>query len=329
MRDSYLCKNMQNVVSELGAQINKLPVFGEQPAEAEFVRLFRSLDLEMIRCTRITPEDSAANTVNILHVSPDIDSAKAEITFMMDFMKSRGFVVKREPRHKPPNWHHADVLVLGTDDEQLPNLKKVLDVVVYRAGLVQSWDVLLYGTKKRVTVKPTLEFPICYGPHFGVDGACVLHGHIMLRDDVRFWEGFFAYMTIELETYIDRVISNPAKDLDAKIRRLESDFKKAGLYGDDAELFLTATHLLRSIRNMFVHSQRNMSVKEKEMRGSKTDNLFLQFVDMASNKRKYLLGMDAYVGSLHGKIKYFTRISLITRRWAYDLSKMVESGRPV
>lgn len=311
------------------ANLGKLPVFGELPTAAEFIRLFDGLGLEMIRCTRTMPEGSAANTVNILHVSPDIDSAEAEITHMINFMKSRGYVVKWEPRHKPPDWHHTDVLVLGTDDERLPNLKGVLDTIVYRAGLVQSWDVLLYGTKRRVTTQfIPLERPPCFGPHFGFDGACVLHGHIMLRDDMRFWEGFFTYMAIKLETYIDCVVSRPEKTLYGKINRLESDFKEADLYGDDADLFLAAAHLLRSLRNGLAHSQRNVSVKERRERGSETDKLFLRFSDMASAKRKsLLLGIDAYVESLNGQIKYFTRIALIARRWVYDLSKMVEPAR--
>lgn len=311
--------------------LDKLPVFGELPTAAEFIRLFDGLDLEMIRCTRTTPEDSAANTVNILHASPYIDSSEVEITRMVNFIKSRGFLVKRESRHKPPDWHHADVLVLGTDDKRLPNLKGVLDTLVYRIGLVQGWDVLLYGTKSRVTTESIPpERPLCSGPRFGFDGMCVLHGHIVLRDDVRFWEGFFAYMAIELETYIDRVISRPAKNLYCKLNRLESDFKEANLHGDDAELFLAAAHLIRSLRNAFVHSQRNMSVEERRKRGSETDRLFLKFGDMASAKRNsLLLGIDAYVESPHGQIKYFTRIALIARRWAYDLSKMVEPGRRV
>ena len=310
------------------ANLDKLPVFGEFPTAAEFIRLFDGLGLEMIRCTRTTPEDSAANTVNILHASPDIDSSEVEITRMVNFIKSRGFLVTREPRHEPPDWHHADVLVLGTDDRRLPNLKGVLDTLVYRIGLVQGWDVLLYGTRSKVTTESIPpERPLCSGPHFGFDGVCVLHGHIMLRDDVRFWEGFFAYMAIELETYIDRVISRPEETLYGKINRLESDFKEADLYGDDAELFVAAAHLLRSLRNTLTHSQRNMSVEERRKRGSETDRLFLKFGDMASAKRKsLLLGIDAYVESPHGQIKYFTRIALIARRWAYDLSKMVEPG---
>ena len=310
------------------ANLDKLPVFGEIPTEEEFTRLFSNFDLEMIRCMRTTPGDSAANTVNILHVSPAIDSVEAEITHMINFMKSRGYVVKREPRHEPPDWHRTDVLVLGMDDKRLPNLEGVLNIVVYRAGLVQYWDTVVYGTEKRVTVKTTMELPAGYGPRFGLDGVCVLHAHTKMRDDVRFWEGFFAYMAIELETYIDRAISRPEETMYGKINRLESDFKEADLYGDDAELFVAAAHLLRSIRNAFTHSQRNMSVEERRKRGSETDRLFLKFGDMASAKRtSLLLGIDAYAEGRRGQLKYFTRIALIARLWAYDLSKMVERGR--
>lgn len=88
------------------------------------------------------------------------------------------------------------------------------------------------------------------------------------------------------------------------------------------------TGTIRSIRNGLTHSQRNVSVKERRERGSETDKLFLRFGDMASAKRKSLfLGIDAYVESLNGQIKYFTRIALIARLWAYDLGKMVERGR--
>lgn len=41
----------------------------------------------MLRCRRVAPDDSGVDTVNILHASPDIGSASAEMEQITNFMK--------------------------------------------------------------------------------------------------------------------------------------------------------------------------------------------------------------------------------------------------
>ena len=306
--------------------VDKLPEFGRVPPESEHSDLFDNIDV-MMRCTRSGP-DGSVETVNVLHASPAPDRAHAHLEMMSKFMEGRGFTVRTDCM--PMDWHRADVLVFGVDGKLLPKLRETVDIVTHRNGLVESWDVLLYGTDSKLTTKATPpESPVCSGPAFGLDGIGVLHGHLMLRNDMRFWEGFFAYMAIELETYLDRIISRAEKDLDRKIKRLKCDLDEAGLGGDDAELAVTAAHLIRSLRNTFVHSQRNMSAGERGKQLVKVGCTVNDFCDLASAKRnQLLLGMDGYVDGLHGQLRYFTRIALITRRWMYDLSVLVSRGPP-
>lgn len=313
---------MGSVGGQRLTSVYKLPEFGKTPTEQECLDLFANIDM-MMRCTRFEP-DGSVETVNILHASVDPGPARAQLEMMGKFMESRDFTVSIDSM--PADWHRADVLVFGTDEKLLPKLGDVTDIVTYRNGLVESWDVLLYGIGSRLTTKAMPpESPVCSGPAFGLDGIGVLHGHIMLRSDMRFWEGFFAHMANELETYIDRIVSSPGKDLNDKIIRLESDFKEAGLYGDDAKLVVAAAHLLRSLRNAHAHSQRNLSAEERKKSIASIDNRFRIFGDAASAKRpSLLLGIDSYAESRHGRYKYYTRVALITRRWLYDLSKLVE-----
>ena len=306
--------------------MDKLPEFGRVPAESECSDLFANIDV-MMRCTR-SEHDGSVETVNVLHASPAPDRAHTQLEMMSKFMEGRGFTVNIDFR--PMDWHRADVLVFGVDETLLPRLKETIEIVTNRNGLVESWDVLLYGTDSKLTTKATPpESPVCSGPAFGLDGMGVLHGHLMLRVDMRFWEGFFAYMAIELETYLDRIISRAGGNLDCKIKRLKCDLDEAGLGGDDAELAVAAAHLIRLLRNTFVHSQQNTSAGERVKRLTKVDDIFNHFGDLAYAKRKQLLlGMDGCMDGLHGELRYFTRIALITRRWMYDLGMLVSHSQP-
>ena len=303
--------------------MDRLPVFGRSPTESEFGRLFSGISFEMVRCMRAAPKGSDTGIIRILHASTDIDSAAAELGQMAAFMERMGFAVKRE--RGLCDWPSADVLVLGTDERRLTDLGGVLDVLVYRIGLVQGWDVLLYGTSNKVTTKiQAPERPLCAGPAFGLAGICMLHGHIRMRDDVRFWQGFFAHMAVEVETWLDRILCTSEGSLNEKICRIERKIVDAGLYGQDAKMFLAAAHLVRSSRNAFVHSQRNVPAEEMRRRADKVDKLLREFSRIATmcGRADLLPRQDTHVANRHELIKCLTRIALFARRWVAEASRI-------
>lgn len=308
--------------------MERLPVFGKPPSKLEFSNLFFDLSFEMLRCTRVAPKDSDTATVSILHVSVDLDSAAAELGQMTAFMEEMGFAVKRE--RGLCDWPSADVLILGTDERRLANLGGVLDALVYRIGLVQGWDVLLYGISSKVTTKTRApERPLCAGPRFGLTGICMLHSHIRLRDDVRFWQGFFTHMAIEVETWLDRILGWTEGSLYEKICGMEYEIADAGLDGQDARLFLAAAHLTRDDRNSFAHSQRNMPTEAMKKRAAKADRFLQEFCDTAAlyERTDLLPSQDTYGASRHELIKYLIRIALFARRWACDCHGMHVVGQ--
>ena len=301
---------------------NQLPVFGKLPSGSNLENDFLSLQREMLRCTRVAPNDSDTNTVNILHMSADIDSAKPELQMIVDFMKSAGYNVKREPGMMAGL--STDVVILGIDKERLDSLGGIFDVFVYGIGLIQGWDVLLYGTSSTITTQlKASERPWCSNSSFGSLGICMLQAHLKMRDDRQFWIGFFAYMAIEVETYLDHILEPTNGSLDAKMTSMKRILENDGLYRPDAQLFYAAANVLRKSRNIFVHSQRNVKAAKRKKQAEKADDLLQTFYETAKSYGRTDIWKCRNMSNtdIHSRIKELTRIALWTRRWIYDFYK--------
>ena len=299
----------------------KLPVFGRPLTASEFENPFTGISYEMLRCSR---KGSTRDTINILHASPDVNLVDAEITQVVDFMKTVGFTVERE--RGPGGWVLADVLVFGVDEKLLPNTNCIFDTIVRGAGLIQGWDVLIYG----IGVEPPggigePELPLRAGQSFGLDGICMLHTHLRLRGNTHFWMGFFAYMAIELETYIDRIVGRTDDSLHDKICRLERELVDADMCGLDAKMFLSAANIVREVRNLHAHSQRGMSPGEILNRDTELHKSVQGFTRMAGHYRRLdlLAGSAGYLEGGSGWRRYLARTALAARRWIYDCQMLV------
>ena len=294
-----------------------LPVFGETSLGSKIEQGNTIFSLELFSCTRLLPEDSEAGVVNILHVAADPYQGKPKLDQMLNYMKEIGFEVKRENKKY---WKTADVLVFGAYQLD-PNLVKVIiDEFARILGLVQYWDVLVYDTKTTSKIPP-YECPIYTGQEFSQEGIHMLSSHVKLRDDVRFWEGFFAHMAIDIESYLDRVIGTKG-DLNGKIQKMEKKINNDGLCGQNSRLFIAAAHLMRNSRNMFVHSQRNMSKEEKRKCTEKLDQYMRSFCALIDFYKGIYLYPNTETNSVRGLIKYMIKIALFTRQWAYEYYKM-------
>lgn len=294
--------------------VDKLPVFGAPPPVWGVAGL-AGISYEMLRCTHAAGEGSPMSTVNILHAAEDLDSAAGELSRMAAFMEDLGFEVV--PERGPIDASAADVLVLGIDEWRRPHMNEVLDVMAYDIGLVQGWDVLLYGTSGKISPETIpYERPLCAGPSFRSAGVRVLYGHIRLRTDARFWEGFFAHAGIELEDFVNGIVDRTEGSLHDKIECVGRKFEHAGLSKPDIELFLAAAHLIRDLRNTFVHSQRGITDEKKKKKAKRLQDLRKKAL---LHKRPYLtLGMDAPAENRRMLLKCLIRAALATRRWIRD-----------
>ena len=250
--------------------VDRVPAFGDPPTAEDYERLLAGFDVVYtLRCTRPAP-DGTPDIVNILHVSPveqygyDRFVCESEIVEIEKFMVSRGF--KIEKIDGPSGWGSADVLILGTDKNHMHDMVERLKTLVRGAGLVQGWNVLVYG----LDGKPTLDVgqygrPLLTNQNFGHDGVCMMHAHLRLRDDDTFWIGHVAYMSDLIDSWIaDIVKASPHKkavdgyNMSDKIDVLAGLFSDAELSEQDVGLFSHAAHLVRIVRNEHVHFAANM-----------------------------------------------------------------------
>ena len=302
-----------------------LPEFGEPPTIEDYDMALGGLEVETLRCVR-TAADGEPETVNILHASPDIGRVDAEIICIADFMKTRGFTVEREIRFN--DWVNTDVLILGVDESHMLQASRALGILTHGAGLVMGWNVLLYGLDGTPTLEPGLDgSPLLTDQSFGPDAVCMLHAHIRLRDNMQFWAGYMAHMADRIEYGITLLIGNsphgkPADDersLFRKIDILAGELGKARLRGSDIELFAHAAHLIRAVRNAYVHFLADP--KRPEQRVCNLKNYMKRFYNVAKrHERDDLLlgarGPDAGgAGAFDALTPFFVRLTLLTDRW--------------
>lgn len=320
----------------------KLPVFGKPSAESGFESLFGNLQTEMLWCTRDPPEDSSVDVVNILHVSADTSPAEAEVAQMADFMKTKGFAVRREAG--PADWARANVLVMGVDDKPPSDQRVILDGLVRQAGLIQDLDVLLYGVGSEVDLMlGAPDKPLRTGRTFGFDGACLLHAHIRMRDNQQFWAGYLAHMTDKFGHLIASTIlilllvlhgkdDRPKLTLDKKINRLVRVLGEAGLDGPDVELFRCAANIIRKERNRYAHMEGDLNPPGWLSFDNHYDyDLWEGFFRIAERygRLDLLAGVDeSEVDNGQGRTLFLTRLILTTHHWLLDCHKMakIKSG---
>lgn len=312
-------------------RVDDLPEFGELPTNEDYERVLGGLDVETLRCKRVASGD-APDVVNILHASSDIDLAEAEITRIVDSMKSWGFMVERKRRLD--RWPETDVLILGMNESSIPHVNESLGILARGAGLLVGWSVLLYGIGCMPTLKSDLYGkPLLTGKNFGSDVVCMLHAHIRLRNDLQFWIGYLASMTDVIEYSITHLIKasrrtkslNDNDSLSCKIDILASMLRKAGVRNQDVELFSCAAHLIRVVRNEFVHFMADIDQPEPRANdiAKHMDNLY----DLAERYGRGDLmsgtrGPDAgNVGALGVVTLFYVRLTLLVDRWLLDCLK--------
>ena len=308
-------------------RVDTLPAFGQPPTVEDCNRVLGDLEVETLRCMRTTL-DGMPEAVNILHVSPGIGRVDAEIVRITDFMKAWGFTVKRKIWFN--DWVNTDVLIFGLDESHLSQVDEALDILTHGAGLVQGWNVLIYGLDGKPTLEPDLfENPLLTDQNFGFDAICMLHAHMRLRSNTQFWTGYLAYMADRVEYGIMLLIENSShgkptnygRNLSHKINILASEFGEAGVKKPDVELFTHAAHLIRVVRNAYVHL---MAGKPPKQRVSELDSHMEEFYSVTERHARSDLCLGTRmsdagdVGPFDVFTPFFVRLTLILDRWLRD-----------
>lgn len=320
-------------------RVDTLPAFGELPTIEDYDREFDGLESETLRCTRAAPESTSPDTVNILHASSCPGLVDAEIVRVVDFMEEQGFVVER--KSGPGMWANTDVLILGLDGSGMSHAYEALGILTRGAGLVRGWNVLLYGLDGDPELEPDhLGQPLLTGRNFWFDAVCMLHAHMRLRNNMQFWVGYLAYMADWIEYGITNLIkaSHRAKPLNnndklsCKIDILAKVLREAGVEDQDVKLFWHAAHLIRVVRNEFVHFMADADQPEPQAddivdRMKKIQELVERYGrgDLLIGSR----GPDAdNIGALGSLTPFLVRLALLTDRWLRDCLRHCTSRPP-
>lgn len=309
-------------------RVDTLPAFGELPTVEDYDRALDGLESETLRCTRAAPESTSPNTVNILHASSCPGLVDAEIVRVVNFMKDQGFVVER--KSGPDMWANTDVLILGLDGSGMSHAYETLGILTCGAGLVRGWNVLLYGLDGRPQLEPDLfENPLLTDQNFGFDAVCMLHAHMRLRNNTQFWTGYLVYMVDLVEYGITLLIensphgksANDERNLYRRIKILAGELREAGVKKADVELFTHAAHLIRVVRNAYVHY---MAGKPLEQRIRELYSHMDEFSNVTKRHARgdLLLGARGLdtgdVGAFGTFTPFFVRLTLILDRWLRD-----------
>ena len=321
------CANMADSRRDRGEwlRVGTLPAFGQPPTIEDHNMALGGLESETLLCVRTTA-DGEPETVNILHASPNMGRVGAEITHIGNFMRARGFTVEWKGRFY--DWVNADVLILGVDKSHMLQASQALGILTHGAGLVMGWNVLVYGLDCTPTLEPDLDgSPLLTDRSFGPDAVCMLHAHIRLRDNIQFWSGYLAHMADRIEYCIALLIGSsphgkPAGDgrsLFNKINILADEFGKSGLRESDVDLFAHAAHLIRAVRNSYVHLMSDP--KRPEQRVCDLKNHAKRFYNVAKRHGRddLLLGArrpdTSGVGAFGAMTPFFVRLALLADRW--------------
>lgn len=239
---------------------DRLPAFGQPPTTEDLNITLGDLEAEILRCVCAPYDERMPVAVNILHISPDISLVEDEIVSITDFMKTRGFTVRRQGWYY--NWVDMDMLILGLNDIHMPVVDAALNILTYGTGLVRDWNVLLYGLDDRPQLEPyPFGDPLLTDRSFGFDAVCMMRAHMRMRGNLRFWAGHFASMSDVIEYSITYLIKashyakplNDKSELSHKTDILAKVFGEAKVRNQDVELFASAVHLMRVVRNVLVH----------------------------------------------------------------------------
>lgn len=294
-------------------------IFGGYPG-VEYIRWRSGFDAEMYRCRRGRYGEKGSS-LDILHVSTDLEAASSEMKKIVTFLESRGFHTQCVP--SPGYWPEADLLIIGSDkphSEHAVNLANYLPSVL---GIVTPLDVLLYGLHGKIETKlAPADQPLLAGRSFGLDGICLTHSRMRRWTDNIVLGGIFNTKVIGIENCIDAVMGWKDKWFTAKVRDFEKKVRDDGRYDPEAELFFAAVRVANACRNVGVHALEHVP---KNKRFDYSGEALQKFNEVAAKHKRNELCLEYVSNNFAGtteSIKHYTKIATYAHNWACEYVKL-------
>ena len=264
------------------------PVFSSAP-DWDQVHHERDLHIEMFRFTY--KREDPIKSVNVLHISTDLESARGTMDRLVSLMSEMGFNSQYEDGLDVAKaLDGTDVTIVGCDKSHHDDVRYFIQERIAR-GFLQiepESDVLWYGTDYFPQPPSGMDI-LCSEQNFSVESVCMIHAHSRRRDNIEMWRGSCVSMMIRIENIIDEILNTWNKDTWTKIHRFENKVREDGRWGPDADLFFAALAVIHDARNMAAHSNDHTpstkQQKKKIISKHLTDN-FNSLADM--HKRCYL-----------------------------------------
>lgn len=274
----------------------------------------------MYRCRRGRYGEKGSS-LDILHVSTDLEAASSEMKKVVIFLKSRGFHIQRVP--SPGYWTEADLLIIGSDKPHSKHAAKLANYLPSVLGIVTPLDVLLYGLHGKIeTNLAPADRPLLAGRSFGLDGVCLTHFRMRRWTDNIVFGGIFNTKVIGIENCIDAVMGWKDKWFTTKVRDFEKKIRDDGRYDPEAEMFFAAVGVANACRNVGAHAQEH--VPENKI-FDYTEKALQKFYEVAAKHKRNELRLEYVSSNFAGItefIKHYIKIATYAHNWACEYVKL-------
>ena len=269
-------------------------------------------DTEMHRYRRDCYGEKCVS-LNILHVSTNLEATSLEMAKITRFLESRGFSYECMP--KPKDWSDADILIVGSDKRHSEYAVNMIKYLSSNFGIVAPLDVLLYGLHGKImTGMSPVDRPLLTDKLFGLDGVCMVHSRIRRWTDNIVIVGIITSKIIDIENCIDAVMGWNNNSFAIKIEDFKKKIDDNGRLDLEAELFFAAVDVARECRNVAAHAQKH-GPKNKD----KTEQKTKVFNELAVKQKRFELCLMCDPGDpryMMEALKYYIRLAMCAHNWA-------------
>lgn len=310
------------IIDSMGADFTFRPpiMFGGYPDDVDYMRWRSEFDAEMYRCRRGNYGEKGSS-LDILHISTDLEAASGEMKKIIGFLKLRSFAIQRV--HKPKYWTEADLLIIGGDEPHSKYAANLTNYLPSVLGIVTPLDVLLYGLHGKIeTNLAPVDRPFLTDRYFGLDGVCLVHSRMRRWTDSIVFGGIFNNKVIGIENCIDAVLGWKDKWFTTKVKNFKKKLKDKGRYDSEAELFFAAVDVANACRNVGAHAQKHVP-KNKSF--DYTAEKLQEFNKVAAKHKRtelYLGYVSNNFAGMTESTKHYIRLATYAHNWAIEYVKL-------
>ena len=299
--------------------INSTPIlFGILPEDIERWKSGFSAEMHKYKCSSYW---NVPISLNILHVSTNLDAVSDITAKITNFLELRGFSNEHIPN---PNWADADILIIGSNSQHLNDAKNMVLKLPSVFGIVIPSDVLFYKLDGTEAIGLLPSDPLfSTGPSLSLECTYMIYSSMQKWVDNTANRGIMADLTIQIEQCIDYVMDKNKIDkwekntLRCKIEAFKAHVESENRLDKNAELFFAAMNAVRNTRNTFVHVLSHRPNGKNEL-------AFLEFNITAMKHGRFDLYMRlSSDNSRHfmETVKYSIMLATHARNWVREYAK--------